>query len=694
MFIGNWNASGCNFAILPECLKNGQNPPPFSGTTFPIYSPSANISGTMVNNLVYDNGILLTSQTDTIIAKYLQTNGKIIWGNDGFTIHSIVNITNTAEFYILNAGNFLPFGNYDFGSLQFIITQGQKNVNLIILVGNWEPFEIYQENVYIDYTLEGRIPLGIHAITVIRNSIGEYKFYIDGISNKSTIYSTPINTIPFNDAILSDISIGNFFQTTNNNQSIDTYNIIIYNRVLSDEEVYNIYTLSADLGGLKGYTHPVNGTLQFGPKNYWIANTSGLWNNSLNWSLGIIPDSTNDIEFNENGIGHCTINNNVNMKSLIIKEGFPSSGIFGEEKVFSIYPKESGYIISAYSGFNFYGFLQFNIIPYNISNNITFDFSEIILAKTKNIGESTSNIINIIPDEISATGTKWRFLGNISGVGIQYYPTIALPSISSTIDLFSENIITFDSINILSNENLTVNISATEIRILNKDFIIGSYRNDAIFTLNAPNLQTIRMLSYVPIEDTFPYQNLSLTVSNMNYYPYDIYFESQDNKDSYVKITINNGYGMTELDLASIKSLTVNMTSNTLISNASLGFLSNLQPNNLKIKNNLNIIKGYFGYNPFGFEYTKIILEGSNSEISITQDQIANLQAKTPGQIITWETLNNSKWILPSFKPGDIGNTTSNLEWKPKTIGSRFNFAPQVDITMGKIKLTGLNNAS
>jgi hypothetical protein len=68
--IGTWRNEGCILGFLPKCLKNGENPSPFSSGNFPIYNgPNANqiITSELLGGAEYNDGVVNFDGTDDLI---------------------------------------------------------------------------------------------------------------------------------------------------------------------------------------------------------------------------------------------------------------------------------------------------------------------------------------------------------------------------------------------------------------------------------------------------------------------------------------------------------------------------------------------------------------------------------------------------------------------------------------------------
>ena len=65
---------------------------------------------------------------------------------------------------------------------------------------------------------------------------------------------------------------------------------------------------------------------------YWIANTSSNWNNPANWSTlsggaggAGVPGTSEDVFFDNLGIGACTIDAIVDVKSITVSATYPGN---------------------------------------------------------------------------------------------------------------------------------------------------------------------------------------------------------------------------------------------------------------------------------------------------------------------------------------------------------------------------------
>lgn len=93
-------------------------------------------------------------------------------------------------------------------------------------------------------------------------------------------------------------------------------------------------------------------------ENKWISNVPEYWANATNWSLGRIPAYGDDVVFDGNGVGSCTLSDDVSMRSLKVLYGFPSLGIIdvppGNLNIVRIgQTSQNGRAIDVYSGFVF-----------------------------------------------------------------------------------------------------------------------------------------------------------------------------------------------------------------------------------------------------------------------------------------------------------------------------------------------------
>ena len=69
---------------------------------------------------------------------------------------------------------------------------------------------------------------------------------------------------------------------------------------------------------------------------YWVASSAGTWNDTSNWSASSggssgasVPGASDDVFFDGNGTGDCTLNINASVASLNAQSGYTGAIDFG-----------------------------------------------------------------------------------------------------------------------------------------------------------------------------------------------------------------------------------------------------------------------------------------------------------------------------------------------------------------------------
>ena len=278
--IGNWDNSNCIFAILPKCLQKGDNPPPISTGTLTVYNgPKAtenhyvdfdgsyltifddNVSK-MSGNAMYNSGTI--SQVGTSSPGYeikaSETFKKFFDKTTDLTLEYWINNVPYAgkPTYITTSWHFnnnypdLAAGKFVFSSLINASDGTNANKFTFRLGGSSSVNPLGHtlvrkvSNVTSALSSEGPIHF------VMTKNQGDFDFYVNGVYlGVETSQDWEDSTHSLGDGYVSQ-GVG-----TNNPTYVSPFSsissMILYDGVLSSEQILENYSLGADLGGLYGF---------------------------------------------------------------------------------------------------------------------------------------------------------------------------------------------------------------------------------------------------------------------------------------------------------------------------------------------------------------------------------------------------------------------------------------------------------
>jgi len=313
---GTWDSSGCVFALLPQSLKNGENPASFNTGVMPVWSAGNDASAVLHGGATYNNGEILLDGT----GQYLTTT---------------INPVGWTEFTVIFRGApYYETSFYQDYNLLMCSNTGNSDVNLTAVAStNGDPTmpftfttNISQRDPAKSRNLFGIDPL-YDAVTEPQRTDWFMAYSWSTQKNDTFVINgnecSTTDTLPFDltslmifsdDGFDSVPNIGAFTINIGGHPAAISptwykgkiTQIIIYNRKLSVSEINAIYALGLDLG-LKGYTH--NSKLDL----------YNSWSNASNWSLSHKPQVGEDIVFDGTGTGNCIVDENTaQLKTLTI----------------------------------------------------------------------------------------------------------------------------------------------------------------------------------------------------------------------------------------------------------------------------------------------------------------------------------------------------------------------------------------
>lgn len=286
--IGNWDNTGCVFAVLPACLKNGSNPSTYAATSsagalFPVYNgpeSDGTISGKLLwfdtpfaplvtgPHATYDSGGYIRGSMPDEGWEFISpgfsspirmevTYQPIIDFTvpDGFTLIGWFETTNPAQCYY---STFAAFGA-DGGINPNILFGYQGNYTRAVgWVGTpgdgtngWAGRDPWTPDADTEYMM------------AFKNNGLVPRLFIDNIEYFDDVTNFASNTCDMT-------SVSKNWKTNDKTGASWQEGIaklkgwIYYNRTLSDVEIAEIYALGPDLGGLQGFDNG-DGTMRLSP---------------------------------------------------------------------------------------------------------------------------------------------------------------------------------------------------------------------------------------------------------------------------------------------------------------------------------------------------------------------------------------------------------------------------------------------